>query len=78
MQGNVVQASLKMADYLWVDRGSGTREGKLHSVAVERKTIGNLLGDCGRGHQLRQTQTLRRAIAPLTLLRRDWATNGQE
>ena len=33
----------------------------LFDVTIERKTIANLLCDSGRGHQLKQTLTLRRA-----------------
>ena len=54
VQGNVVQANLKMADYLRVDLGSIGHPGKLHNVVVERKTIANLFCDSGRGHQLTQ------------------------
>ena len=51
VQGNVVQAHVKMADYLRVDLGYSAHLGKLHNVVVERKTLGNLFGDCGGGHQ---------------------------
>ena len=44
----VVQAKLLMDAYLYVMGDS------LCDVAVERKTIGNLFGDSGRGRQLRQ------------------------
>ena len=51
---HVIQAKLTMGDYLWVDIGRG----ELHDVAIERKTIGNLVGDSGRGRQLHQSLRL--------------------
>lgn len=50
-----------MADYLWVHLGASRDEGVLYDVAIERKTIGNLLADSGTGNQIKQTRRLRRA-----------------
>eukprot|EP00929_Paragymnodinium_shiwhaense_P057095 TRINITY_DN2856_c0_g1_i1.p1 TRINITY_DN2856_c0_g1~~TRINITY_DN2856_c0_g1_i1.p1 ORF type:complete len:1024 (-),score=214.39 TRINITY_DN2856_c0_g1_i1:356-3427(-) len=56
MQTRLVQAPLIMADYLWIDQ-----QGFLKSVAVERKTIGNLILDSSTCNQLKQTRRLRQA-----------------
>ena len=66
-QCKVVQASLKMADYLWDSLDTNPLEEKHFNVAVERKTIGNRIGDKGRGRQVTQTHSLCRAGFARTL-----------
>mmetsp|Transcript_53874 Transcript_53874/g.153490 ORF Transcript_53874/g.153490 Transcript_53874/m.153490 type:complete len:1040 (+) Transcript_53874:3-3122(+) len=61
-RGPVVQAKLQMGDYLWVELGDpdDPHAAPLLEVAVERKTVGDLVQRSGRGDQLLQTFRLRR------------------